>query len=242
VELVEDAGEAAGAGPLLDYEGEGHGAMDWRGLQGFGELEEHGGTVAVAYCGAGPGGLADGVELALGGDGAEDVHAGGADFGSGLRAYVDVEVVEVVGIGDIGAAGFEVDGETGGDGGKQVAVAGFDDHGLRVLELVVVRRQAGLRQALDAEVAVGVDPADDVAGFIDGRGDEAVRRAGAEGDGDVAHGVLLRMEAGEVVLDLRGHGGLVATDADGVGELLQVVAEGVGCLRVGGEGRGEQCR
>jgi len=50
------------------------------------------------------------------------------------------------------------------------------------------------------------------------------------------------MEAGEVVLDLRGDGGLVATDADGVGELLQVVAEGVGCLRVGGEGRGEQCR
>ena len=53
-----------------------------------------------------------------------------------------------------------------------------------------------MRKTLHSQVAVVGNATDDESGLVDGRDDQAVRRAGANGDDDVAKIVGLRAERG----------------------------------------------
>ena len=80
-------------------------------------------------------------------------------------------------------------------------------------------------QALDAQVTVGGDFADDEAGLVNGGDDEAMRRAAADGDDDVAEIVCCRVQSFQACADFFCELIFVAGDGGGVDELFEFVGE-----------------
>src|ERR1017187_2587262 len=88
-------------------------------------------------------------------------------------------------------------GKPGEDAVNPFSVDRTDLHRLRGIEFVKNRRQPGLRQALQAQVAVVGDSADDETGLVDRSYDQAPGRAAADSDDDVAEVVRNWVEGGD---------------------------------------------
>ena len=149
-------------------------------------VDQRDGTKAIADRSAGVLWLVQFIILAIDDDGAEKVDACAANFGGGGCADVHVEVFDVARLRSDWIGRVADARKVRRRRRRSICRRGFDAHGLRGIEFVEDRGQAILRQALDAEVTVGGDFADDEAGLVDGSDDEAMRRAAADGDGDVA--------------------------------------------------------
>ena len=140
----------------------------------------------------------------------------------------------------------QVDGNSGDDAVNPFAAGGANFHGLRGIELVEDRRQAGLRQALQAQVTVVGDSADDEAGLVDRRDDQAMRRAAADGDDHVAEIVHDGMKRRELRANFFRELIFVAGNGGRFDEFLQVVPPGLPGLslarRFGSNGLGADDR
>src|SRR5580704_8132863 len=73
-----------------------------------------------------------------------------------------------------------------------------DFYGLRGVQLIEHRRQAALRQPLDAQVAIVGDGADDETWLVNSGDEQPMLSAAAECDNDVANIVDLRMKRCEL--------------------------------------------
>src|ERR1700690_2098025 len=100
-------------------------------------------------------------------------------------------------------------GKAGDDAVNPLAPGGSDSDGLRGVELVEDGRQAGLRKALNPEVTLVGDFADDEAGLVDGSDNQAMRRAAADGYDNVAEVVGFRIEHRDFRTDFRSESALV---------------------------------
>src|SRR5215469_5392396 len=194
--FIEDAFEAACAGPLLSDKGNDESAIDFRGINAMQEFYESDVAKAVADGCAGLEIRAEIVERAVDDHGTEIVGAETFGVGGGSCADVDEHIFNVVGIRRIQTAGLQVNGKAADDAGNPFAGSGLDLHGLGGIEFVEEREDAALREALDLKIAVGGDVADDVAGFVHGGNDEANGAAAAESDDDVAEIVRLYIQLG----------------------------------------------
>src|SRR5579862_7849529 len=73
-----------------------------------------------------------------------------------------------------------------------------DFYGLRGVQLIEHRRQAALRQPLNAQVAIVGDGADDETWLVNSSDEKAMRSTVAQSDNDVANIVDLRMKRREL--------------------------------------------
>ena len=128
-------------------------------------------------------------------DGIENIDACFANLGRGSCADIHVDIFEVAGFRRIGAAGLQMHGEARDDAVYPLAAGRFDAHRLCGIHFVEDWRQAALWQALYAQVAVRCDFADDEAGLINRGHDQAMRRATADGDDNVAEIVRRGLQA-----------------------------------------------
>src|SRR5215469_6805467 len=164
--FIEDAFEAACAGPLLSDKGNDESAIDFRGINAMQEFYESDVAKAVADGCAGLEIRAEIVERAVDDHGTEIVGAETFGVGGGSCADVDEHIFNVVGIRRIQTAGLQVNGKAADDAGNPFAGSGLDLHGLGGIEFVEEREDAALREALDLKIAVGGDVADDVAEIV----------------------------------------------------------------------------
>src|SRR5580692_861807 len=73
-----------------------------------------------------------------------------------------------------------------------------DFYGLRGIQLIEHRRQATLRQTLNAQIPIVADGADDETGLVNSSDEKAMRSTVAQSDNDVANIVGLRMKRREL--------------------------------------------
>ena len=89
-----------------------------------------------------------------------------------------------------------MDGQARDDAVDPFSIGRANFHGLRGIQFIENRRQSALRKALQAQIAVRRDFADDESGFVNRRDDQAMRRAAADGDDHVAEIIGRRMKLG----------------------------------------------
>ncbi len=226
--------ESTPVGPLLRDKCHGQRAAHSGGIECAQQLDQ-GGTAEAVADGRGRHLVgAHFVGLALERDGVEDVHAGLADLGGRLRADINVNFVGMPAARRVLARGLQVRGKARDDPRHRFALARPDDNGLHGVQQVKERGRRGLRQPLHAQITVGGDGADDVAGLVHRRDDQPARRAAAEGHVDVAHVVGLRRELFQFCADLGRQRALVAQHGRCLRKLRQVRAQ---ILRGGGRGQ-----
>ena len=120
----------------------------------------------------------------------------------------------------------QVNGDSGDDAINPFAARGANFHGLRGIERVENRRKvSSLRQALQAQVAVVGDSADDEARLVNRRDDQATRRAAADGDDHVAEIVHDGMERRELRANFFGELLFIAGDGGRLDKFLQIARE-----------------
>ena len=96
--------------------------------------------------------------------------------------------------GGFSATGRQMHGQTRNHTVDPRAGCRPDFYGLRGVQLIEHRRQAALRQPLNAQVAIVGDGADDETGLVNSGDEQPMRRATAKRDNDVANIVDLRMK------------------------------------------------
>src|SRR5271155_5544032 len=114
----------------------------------------------------------------------------------------------------------EVDGNSGDDAVNPFPAGDSDAHRLRGIEFVENRRQAGLRQALQAQVTVVRDSADDESRLVDWSDDQTMRRAATDGDDHVAEVVHDGMKCRDLRADFFAEVVFVAGDRRRLNEFL----------------------
>ena len=122
-----------------------------------------------------------------------------------------------------------MDGQTCDDAIDPRARCRPDLHGLRGIQLIEHRRQATLRQTLNAQVAIVGDGADNEAGLVNSGDEQPTRSPAAQSDNDVANIVDLRMKRGELRTELIHKLLLVPGDRGHIVERFQVVEASLAC-------------
>src|SRR5450432_646858 len=185
-EVIDETLQAAGSEPLLSDESECYGALDLGWVNVANEFEQSRVAKAIAHGGCRELSTSQGVEFAIDRERAENVGATGAGFRRRCGTYVNEHVVEIRRHGWMLTLWLQVNGNTRNRAVDPCARFCSDFYWLRGIKFIEERQVAALRKALQSEVAFRSDVADDVAGLVHWRGDQAMRRTGAESEGDVA--------------------------------------------------------
>jgi hypothetical protein len=222
---TEDSVEAAAADALLRHEGDGERARDGLQINIVQQLQEHPGAEFIADGSARKLKHAQMAELAVDGDGTQIVDAGFADFFGGARADIDVHVFDFARVRKSFVGAMQMNGNSGDNAVDPFPGRGADFHGLRGVERVEYGRQAGLREALEAQVSVGSNIADDETGFVDRSNDEAARRAAADGDDHVPEIVDHGMQRRELRANFFREFVFIARNGRRLDKVLQITGE-----------------
>ena len=102
--------------------------------------------------------------------------------GSACGAKIHVHFVGMIHFRGVNTRGLKMNAQPGEDSGNFLSGARHYPNCLGKMQRVKYRIGCGLRQALHAQVAVRSDLADDVTRFIDGRNQQALRRAAPKGN------------------------------------------------------------
>ena len=161
------------------------------------QFEKRCGAEAISHGGACKFSVAEIEEAAANGNRTQNIDARFANFVGGECADVDIHLVEIIRFRRVRASGREMHGQTRNDAIDPAARCRPDFYRLRGVQLIEHRRQAALRQPLNAQVAIVGDRADNKTGLVNSGDEQPMRSAAAKCDNDVANIVDLRMKRRE---------------------------------------------
>src|SRR6185312_4630041 len=130
----------------------------------------------------------------------ENVGARGARLCCRARTDVEVQLIDVRHAGGIEPAGGEMDAQPA-EPAREQPRGGLHLYGLRKAHRVEYGVGLSLRQTLHAKITLRSECADDIAGLVDRRDDQAMRRPATHRDPDVMEVVSVGMQSRKAVSD-----------------------------------------